>query len=763
MTATEPVKGQRLGPYRIERLLGRGGMGAVYLASRVDDFEMRRVALKVISHGSRELARRFHHERQILAHLDHPNIAKLLDGGTTEEGIPYFVMDYVEGEPIDRYCDQNRLGIRQRLELFHKVCSAVQVAHKNLVVHRDIKPGNIMVGADGEPKLLDFGIAKPLDTPDSPATVLTSSGMRPMTLKYASPEQVGGDQVTTASDIYSLGVVLYELLTGCWPYPTSSNQWLDLANAIQYLQPQKPRTVIDLVLPGPGPGETLAPQTLEMLQHRDAVHSDELRRRLAGDLDCILLTALNKAPERRYSSVEQLSADIRLHLEGLPIDARKYTFKYWAGKFIQRHKIETAMAALLLAALVGFSAVTWHLKNEAVRLKDQAIQLKDEAVLERQHSEEVSDFLVELFMAPDPDKAKGEAITARDILERGKGQIQELRGSQPRLYARLASTMGEVYYNLGLYEDAEILLEDALANTREDLGSGADPLLATLSNDLAAVLWALGDFPGAEKRFRETLRMKIQLYGQEGAEIVDTLNNLGTLAKERGAYEEAEVHFRKGLAIRQKLEPPAPEEVASSFFHLGTLFLEKGDYEGAERMLEPALDMQIDQRGFKHTRVAVVLNNLGIALQALGRGAESEERYRDALEIRRALLGEQHQLVAATETQLASLLITLKRFEDAEELARKALETLRTKTPGHWRIAYAQSILGSCLAGQGRFEDAEPLLLASYRDLLKVKRECTPYTLDALRRMINFYDLWRQPTRGDDYRAELSRCDHTGR
>ncbi len=224
--------GQRIGPYVLERLLGQGGMGSVYLGRRTDGLEMV-AAIKVLRRGmnTEEIVRRFGHERQILAKLDHPNIAKLFDGGTTGDEMPYFVMEYVEGEPIDRYCEQRGLGVRQRLELFRKVCSAVHLAHQNLIVHRDIKPSNIMVGTDGEPKLLDFGIAKPLDTPGSSASVLTASGVRPMTLKYASPEQVGGDEITTASDVYSLGVVLYERLTGRWPYPEAGSKWLDLANA----------------------------------------------------------------------------------------------------------------------------------------------------------------------------------------------------------------------------------------------------------------------------------------------------------------------------------------------------------------------------------------------------------------------------------------------------------------------------------------------------------------------------------------------------
>ncbi len=715
--------GQRIGPYRVERLLGQGGMGAVYLAARVDEFEMRRVALKVFRRGtsSGELELRFHHERQILARLDHPNIAKLLDGGMTDDGIPYFVMDYVEGEPIDRYCRQHRLGIRRCLELFRKVCSAVHRAHQNLVVHRDIKPANILVGADGEPKLLDFGIAKPLDADGSTATVLRATGDQPMTVAYASPEQIDNKAITTAGDVYSLGVVLYEILTGLRPYRTVSSGIVELAQAIRKQRPRKPSIAAE-------PGKH--------------------RRRLAGDLDSIVLTALRKDPNHRYPSVEKLSADIRRHLEGLPVTSRKPTFAYVASKFIRRHKLETVLAALVLATNLSFSVFTVHLKNEAVRLKDVA-------VLESERAEEASDFLVRIFKAPGPNQPE---LTVRELLETGKGQIKEHRGRQPRLYARLAITMGEVYYRLGLYRDACEILEGALADLRALGDREADIQRASLSNDLAAALWAQGHFSEAEKRFRETLEMKIRLYGEEAARIVGTLNNLGTLAKERGAYEEAERRYRRGLAIRRKLDPPALEEIASSHFLLGTLLLEKGDYEEAGRQLSRALAVRRDLLGSEHTLVAVVLNNLGVALQARGRSEESERIYLEALEIRRTLLGEKHPDVAATEINLSSLLISSGRFEEAERLGRRALATFRESKPGHWRIAHAQSVLGSCLAGTQRLVEAEALLLESYPILVETKSECTRYTIDALARLIDLYEAWKRADEAETYRAQLKRC-----
>ncbi len=759
--------GRRIGPYRVERLLGRGGMGSVFLALRVDEFE-KRVAIKLLRPGlsTAVVIRRFHHERQILANLDHPNIAKLLDGGTTEDGLPYFVMEYVEGEPLDRYCHRGGLSVRERLELFRKVCSAVHLAHQNLIVHRDLKPGNILVDADGEPKLLDFGIAKPLDAASDAASEMTGAGVQPMTVAYASPEQVGNRAITTASDVYSLGVVLYELLTGRRPYRPSSNKWLDLVRAIEEQEPQKPSIAASGAPPSPpattvtvgDPDSDTDTQVPGSVQRERVIDRHGWRRRLAGDLDSIVLTALHKQPERRYASVEQFSADVRRHLVGLPVTARKITLAYRAGKFVRRHRIETALAALVLASNLVFTLFTLRLKNEAVELKNEAVGLKNAAIQERDRAEEVSGFLVDLFKAPSPDQAKGEDVTARQLLDRGRDRIESYRDGSPRLSAQLASTMAESYYNLGHYGDARQLLENAVLDLREHSGGRAGTQLAGAVNDLAAVLWAQGDLPSAEAYLRESLEMKVQLYGEDSLELFRTLNNLGTLASARGAFQDAEVYYRRALAIALEQPTPDPDVIARSHFVLGTLFLEKGDYADAEASLRRALDMRRALYGAEHTGVATVLNNLGIALHAQAKMTESEDILREALETRRALLDEHHPLVGTTETNLASLLVTRGKLEEAESLVFKALATLRDSRPDHWRVAHAESVLGSCLAGTERFAEAEVLLVRSYPVLVAAKRECTRYTVEALSRMRDLYSAWGKRGETDTYRTRLRTC-----
>src|SRR5688500_3990721 len=432
-----PALERRIGPYRILRELGQGGMGVVYLAARADEQFRKRVALKVIRSGgaSEEVVRHFKRERQILAGLDHPNIARLLDGGTTDDGLPYFVMEYIEGEPLLEYCDSRKLPVAERLKLFQAICSAVQYAHRNLVVHRDIKPGDILVAEDGSPKLLDFGIAKLLN-PELAGEALIATAMS-MTPTYASPEQARGERITTATDVYSLGVVLYELLTGHLPYRLLSRQPLEILKAISEQEPEKASTAIERA-------------------------ENKLQRRLRGDLDNILMLALRKEPPRRYASVEAFSDDIRRYLEGLPVKARQPTAAYRTGKFLRRHVAGVAASAVFVGLLIGFAAAMAVQSARVTRERDLAEQERAAAQQERETAQRVSAFLVDLFRVSDPSRSRGETITAREVLDRGTTKIATELKDEPEVRATLMSTMGTVYSNLGLYDKALSLLEEAL-------------------------------------------------------------------------------------------------------------------------------------------------------------------------------------------------------------------------------------------------------------------------------------------------------------
>jgi len=666
--ARDPALGRTIGGYRLVELLDRGGMGSVYLAER-EDFEQR-VALKLIRRGldlDDVLVRRFHNERQILARLDHPNIARLLDGGTTEDRLPYFVMELVDGEPIDRYCERRGLSLAERLRLFRKVCSAVQFAHRNLVVHRDLKPGNVLITADGEPKLLDFGIAKLLDDGLAAHALATVPGQGPMTPRYASPEQIRLEPITTASDVYSLGVLLYELLTGVPPYRVDGDRSDEVARAVCEQEPERPSTAVrrrgEASRPGlPDPGR--------------------LRQRLAGDLDSIVLKALRKEPEGRYGSAEQLSEDLRRHLSGLPVTARDGTSLYLLGKFVRRHRLALAVVAAFVLLSTGFGVVS-------TVLRQQAVESRGRAERERSRAEEMLEFLQNLFKKADPDEAGGEELTALDLLRRGKEELLAERWEDPELRIDLTGTLGQLFLELGSYGEARELMAESLAIAREHHGGDHSEVAKRISN-LAAVLHALGDHAEAEKLLREALKMRRRL-GQEGADLFRTRNNLASTLISLKRFQEAEELYLETLRGRTALYGPDDPDVATSLSNLGALYLAMDDLERAEDHLRRALEIRL--QGDEETLVASTLDLLGEVTAARGDGAEAEQLHRRALEIRRRLLGEDHPLVARSRKNLGTVLIH-RDPEAARELLTRAVEDLARSHAAERELAEAESALG---------------------------------------------------------------------
>jgi serine/threonine-protein kinase len=450
----------RLGPYRLLEALQSGGMGTVYAATRDDDQYNRRVAIKVLRAGlaDGEAAHRFRFERQILARLEHPHIARLYDGGETSDGRPYLVMELIEGQQLDVYCDRNRLTLEARLGLFRKVCGAVQHAHQSLLVHRDLKPSNILVGADGEPKLLDFGIAKQLEPSASArADDLTRTGVRVMTPSYASPEQVRGEAITTASDVYSLGVLLYELVSGTGPYPIAGLPLHEIEDAICERPPERPSRAFD---PGAPNGEEIA--------HARGLAPRALRRRLQGDLDNIVLMALRKEPHRRYPSAASLAEDVQRHLRDLPVAARPDTVTYRLRKLARRRRETLAAAALLLLLATGFGA---HLRTQSRRQE-----------AERDKAESALSFLVETFTAANPYENGGEHPTAQDLLDRGAARAATELANQPRVQAALLDAFGRVNAGLARPALARAQLERALELRRKSYGPGSTEVAETLEH-----------------------------------------------------------------------------------------------------------------------------------------------------------------------------------------------------------------------------------------------------------------------------------------
>ena len=728
--------GRSIGHYRLVRLLDRGGMGTVYLAER-KDFEQQ-VALKLIRRGldlDEVLVRRFHNERQILAHLEHPHIARLLDGGTTGDRLPYFVMEYVEGESIDQYCRHRDLSIEDRLSLFRKVCAAVQFAHQNLVIHRDLKPGNILITSDGEPKLLDFGIAKLLDGggPRGDATqdtsrggAITTSGQGPMTPRYASPEQIKNGPITTASDVYSLGVLLYELLTGLDPYDVDTERSDELARAICDVPPAKPSTAVRRRA-APRRATTTATTTTTpttVTATTTALPREKLSRRLAGDLDSIVLKALRKEPQARYGSADQLSADLQRYLRGLPVEARVGSFAYRARRFVRRHRLPLAVITafvLLMAGSVLVSTVLWR----------QAVAQTVQAEHERQRTQQAYDVLTDLFKAADPDEAAGRDLTAFEILERGKAKLIE-DDLEPKLEMEVAGILGHIHFNLGNYEEAQQLMEMALASARIHR-PGDHPQTAKWLQNLAAVYYALGDYSEAERQFRGALAMRRRL-NQPPEDLFRNQNNLASVLLKQGKLEEAQAIFREVLDQRIELYEPkygwADLDIATSRRSLGAVYFAQGNYQDAAEQLRQSLQARREKYAPEHSKIASVLDLLGQVQTAAGEPEEARALLQEALTIRLKLYAPNHLKVAETQLHLAELLAETQP-NISKELILKALETFHQRSPKGIETAEAESLLGALLLAQGHFEEAEPHLRRGHRNLETLRGPDHPRTLRA--------------------------------
>jgi serine/threonine-protein kinase len=695
----DALVGTRIGPYEVLRPLGRGGMGDVYLALREAPFR-RYVALKVAREGvqGEEARGRFAFERQVLAALDHPGIARLLDGGVTDGGRPYFAMEYVEGLPITRYADERRLDAPARVRLFQDVCAAVHYAHQNLVLHRDIKPGNILVTPQGHVKLLDFGIAKLLNPTLAPAdSPLTDAGVRPMTPEYASPEQVRGGQLTTASDVYGLGVLLYELLTGRLPVSVAGRSHADILEAVSHEDPERPSTRV-------ARDEPAAPPAHDLAAARGAT-PDRLRRQLRGDLDAICLKALRKEPGQRYGSAEQLAQDLERALERQPVHARRGTRRYRAGRFLRRHRIEAAAAAVVLTALVGgLGAALWQ--------AGAAHRERDRAEGERAKAEEVARFLEGLFAAADPyAPASGrlDTLRVRDFLERGAQRVRTDLEGQPAVQARMLEVVGRVYRSLGLYPDAQRLLEQSLATRRAVLGPDHPDVAESLSS-LAVLLLDTGSYERAQQFLEEALG----IYGRAGvgddpAVAVD-LNHLGAVLRERGEYDAAERRHLEALAMIRRTSADQDPLIASFLTDLVSTLEQEGDYPAAERYSEEAVAMHRALYGSTHPALATALRDHGLLLQRRGAYPEAEALFRESLRIVESTLGAEHPQVADLLNRLASVRGWQGDLAAADSIHRRSL-ALKRRIYGdvHVEVAYGLNNLASVVRSAGRLAEAEAL------------------------------------------------------
>ncbi|MEM8963035.1 MAG: tetratricopeptide repeat protein [Acidobacteriota bacterium] len=704
--------GQSIGRYRILRYLGQGGMATVYVGARDRDYEQE-VAIKIFDHDQRrrDLVRRFEHERQILAGLEHPYIARLLDGGSTAEGLPFLVMELIDGEPIDVYCDHHRLSIDARLELFRRLCEAVSHAHRNLVVHRDIKPRNILVTADGVPKLLDFGIAKLMEDDEN----LTVVGSRLMTPAYASPEQVLGQPVTTGSDVYALGVLLYRLLCGVSPYPPSDDT-ADLERLIVESDPVVPSQRLTVL-----PSENRA----DVATHRDT-EPGELRRRLTGDLDEIVRAALRKDPLDRYRSVADLEEDLRRYQEGLPVRARAATPSYQLRKFIVRHRL--AVAAVMAFLLIGIAFTV-----SVTLLARQVTVERDEARQERDNAEQVASFLRDMFAEADPDRAKGE-LTVDQLLSRAAKQLETLH-DQPEVYVTLASTLGDVYVERNFHEEADTLLTEAIRVGRQSLPPDHRALGEVLP--VQAELEAFrGDLHKAEALLREALVIN-EAYG--GEPLARTLNFLAMVAGMQGRYDESEPLFLRALEIeRERLGPDAPV-IGSYIGNLGMLTYSRGDLRSAADYYAEALRIH-NNADPEHTAVGSFSINLGVIELEWGQLDRAEANLRRAVRLSEKRLGAHTWRTNAARAALGSVLAEQGDLEAARQHFATAIGHMQHELgDAHPRLAQAMSREGAMLLDQGAVDDAKDRFetaLAIDREALGDSHPSTGHRLLLLGRLL---------------------------
>ncbi len=648
------LAGSELGPYRLLRRIGVGGMGTVFLGERADGAFERQVAVKVMRRGmdSARVVQRFEDERRILSRLDHPNIAGLLDGGLTPDGRPYFVMEYVDGLPITEHCDQQRLSIAGRLRLFEVVCRAVHYAHRNLVVHRDLKPGNILVNTEGQVKLLDFGIAKLLD---EGASEKTRTGSQLLTPAYAAPEQLLNLDITTATDVYGLGVVLYELLTGRRPFesmktPTELREQVLSGNA------PRPSAIITRTAPASGEHGVPGPATLEQLSQTRSIGAGRLRQLLRGDLDTICLMAIRPEPGERYASAEQFAEDIERHLTGVPVRARQGSLGYRARKFVRRHRAGVAATVLVAAGFAAFGV--YHVN----RLAEE----RDTALLQQQKADEVVRFVTGLFAEADPSNARGEDVTARQLLEAGRRQIDNELSDQPELRATMKRVLGEVYYALGEESQAETLLEEARDELEQTLGAAHPDTIAARFN-LGNVAQNQGDYDAAEAAFMDALKARRAAYGPVHADVLAAVAAMAFLEETRGNFDAAEAYHLEALDIAAALYPGDDVGRAKQVYNLAGFYRTQDRREEAEPMLREVLAVLDRLYDGRHPLAAKARRQLAGLMRNSDRFSEAEPLYAEVIALQEELLGPDHYELAVTWNSYSQLFLRTGRQEEALE------------------------------------------------------------------------------------------------
>ncbi len=713
---TNHSAGGVIGPYRLLERIGTGGMGEVWLAEQKEPVR-RRVALKLIKAGmdTREVVARFESERQALALMDHPAIAKVFDAGSTPQGRPYFAMEYVNGVPITTFCDKHRLTTPQRLELFIRVCEGVQHAHQKAILHRDLKPSNILVSeVDGKPapRIIDFGVAKAAAQGLTPDTLYTQVGSLVGTPAYMSPEQAdsGGIDVDTRTDVYSLGVVLYELLVGALPLDFTTSAPDQFRSRLRDEDVPRPSTKL----------RTSADNSSSTAQQR-STDLIALLRQLRGDLDAITLKCLEKDRARRYATPAEVGADVGRYLRHEPVMARPASVVYRARKYTRRHRVGVALAAgVALLLLAGAIAQTLELRR---------IQR------ERDRADRVTKFMTDMFKVSNPSEARGNDIRAREILDKASQDIDTGLAKDPELQARMMHVMGTVYESLGLYSKAESLLSRAANIRRGILGTSNRDTLESM-HKLGFIFREESHFPEAEKLTRETMDLRRSAFGPKDHDTLDSATQLALILDDEGRFADAEKLNRETLEIASRAYGPDDGTAHVAKQHLAIDYAYEGKYAESEKAFREIYEQDRKRLGDDNLTVVGEYDNIANILLQQGRYEEAEKVYRDCLALHIRLQGPEHPRTLLTAGNLAQALRSEKRYNEAEALLRTTLAAkLRTLGPDHRSTLVTKGNLAETLGDEGKSADAEQLIretLDSERRTLGPDHTDTLITMESL-------------------------------